>query len=85
MQIAIQMGLELEEEEEEPKGSDLSILLVNISYYSNDGKNIFLVFEWQGVTPRFFVCPWDANIDAKIYVGTYMYVKVVVLYTNEYL
>ena len=41
MQIAIQMGLELEEEEE-PKGSDLSILLVNISYYSNDGKNIFL-------------------------------------------
>lgn len=56
MQIAIQMGLELEEEEE-PKGSDLSILLVNISYYSNDGKNIFLVFEWQGVTPRFFVCP----------------------------
>ena len=57
-----------ESETETETGSDLSILLVNISYYSNDGKNIFLVFEWQGVTPRFFVCPWDANIDAKIYV-----------------
>ena len=80
MQIAIQMGLENLKKKKNLKGQ-----ISAYYYYSNDGKNIFLVFEWQGVTPRFFVCPWDANIDAKIYVGTYMYVKVVVLYTNEYL